>query len=201
MRSRIFIAVAIAALLIERNFQGPGFFGWILSSTAFLTGIPLLSLYFFKTKPREVGLTFLNWRLSIKYASLALLIGLPVMYYGSTLASFRAYYPLWSPASHSITNFLLYEAAIAILMFNTEFLFRGYLLFSLRDELGKAPALVLHSIPYMLIHIGKPGLEVPYSFFMGLLFGYMALRTKSILPGFLLHFFGSMGFAAMVVYG
>ena len=57
---------------------------------------------------------------------------------------------------------------IAILMFNTEFLFRGYLLFSLKEELGKAPALVLHAIPYALVHLGKPTLEVPYSFFMGL---------------------------------
>jgi membrane protease YdiL (CAAX protease family) len=199
MRSRIFIAVAIATLLLERNFSGPGFFGWVLTSTVFLTGIPLLSLYIFKTRPGEVGLTVRNWRQSVKYAVIALFIGLPVMYYGSTLLSFRAYYPMWHPAGDSLTNFILYEAAVAILMFNTEFLFRGYLLFSLKEELGKAPALVLHAFPYMLVHLGKPSLEVPYSFFVGLLFGYMALKTKSILPSFLLHFLGSMGFEAMVL--
>lgn len=199
MNRSVFVFLALALLIIERNFLAVGFFEWILRQTVLLTGIPLLSLYFFKISPGEVGLSLKSWRLSVKYAGAVLLLAAPVMYYGATLESFRAYYPMWAPAGHSLKNFLLYQAMIAVLMFNTEFLFRGYLLFNLEKELGKAPALVLHAFPYMLVHIGKPPLEVPYSFFAGLLFGYMALKTRSILPGFLVHFLGSMGFEAMVL--
>lgn len=200
MNRLVFVFLALAILVIEGAFLAVGFFEWILKQTVLLTGIPLLSLYLFKIRPREVGLSLVNWRKSVKYAVTVLLLATPVMFYGATIESFRAYYPMWAPARDSLWNFLLYQSMIAILMFNTEFLFRGYLLFSLEKELGKTPALILHAIPYMLIHIGKPPLEVPYSFFAGLLFGYLALKTRSILPSFLVHFLGSMEFEAGVVY-
>jgi membrane protease YdiL (CAAX protease family) len=194
------VFLALALLVIERNLQTGSFFLWVFKDTVLFTGIPLLTLLLFKISPGEVGLSLESWRLSLKYAGALLLLGVPIMIYGASLESFRAYYPMWAPAGETLAKFLLYQAMIAILMFNTEFLFRGYLLFSLEKKFGSAPALFLHAIPYMLIHIGKPGLEVPYSFFAGIVFGYMALKTRSILPGFLVHFFGSMGFEAGVVY-
>lgn len=196
--SSVFIALAV--LVLERSFAHGGFFNWIFLETVFLTGIPLLSLLLLKVGPSEVGLTLRNWGQSVKYAAALLALAIPVMLYGASLESFRAYYPMWPHAGDSLANFLLYQSAIAILMFNTEFLFRGYLLFNLEKKFGRAPALILHAIPYMLVHIGKPPLEVPYSFFAGLVFGYMALKTRSILPGFLVHFLGSMGFEASVLY-
>jgi membrane protease YdiL (CAAX protease family) len=200
MNQRIFILLALLVLILERAFLQETFFEWVFTQMLLLTVIPLLSLFLLKTRPSEVGLSLKNWRLSVKYAAVVLLFALPVMYYGATIESFRAYYPMWTPAGSSLKNFLLYQTMIAILMFNTEFLFRGYLLFSLEKEAGKIPALILHAIPYMLIHIGKPGLEVPYSFFAGIVFGYMVLKTRSILPSFLVHFFGSMGFETGVIY-
>jgi membrane protease YdiL (CAAX protease family) len=197
MDRKILIFLALAVLIIERNFLASGFFGWILNQTVFLTAIPLLSLFIFKISPDEVGLSLKSWRLSVKYAATVLLLAIPLMVYGATMESFRTYYPMWPHAGDSVKNFLLYESMIAILMFNTEFLFRGYLLFSLEKELGRTPALILHAIPYMLVHLGKPPLEVPYSFFAGILFGYLALKTRSILPGFLVHFLGSAGFDVM----
>lgn len=197
MSRRIFILIALAVLVLERNFQAGSFFEGILRQTALLAGIPLLSLFLFKIRPEEAGLSLESWRVSVKYAAIVLILAVPAMLYGATLESFRAYYPLWPHAGDSLTNFLLYQTAIAVLMFNTEFLFRGYLLFSLEKEVGRIPAILLHAIPYMLVHIGKPPLEVPYSFFVGLLFGYMALKTKSIMPSFLVHFLGSAGFEAM----
>lgn len=193
------IFLALALLVIERNFQAGSFFWWIFKDTVLFTGIPLLTLVLFKVHPGEVGLSLKSWRLSLKYAATVLLFAVPIMLYGATLESFRAYYPMWAPAGDSLAKFLLYQLMIAILMFNTEFLFRGYLLFSLEKEFGRVPALILHAIPYMLIHISKPPLEVPYSFFAGIVFGYMALKTRSILPGFLVHFLGSAGFEAMVL--
>lgn len=200
MNRKILIFLALAVLIPDRNLTAGSLFERILKNTAMFTCIPLLSLLVFKIKPREAGLSLRSWRLSVKYAAVVLVFALPFMLYGATLPDFRAYYPLWPHAGDSVTNFLVYEAAIAVLMFNTEFFFRGYLLFNLEKEFGRTPALILHAIPYMLVHIGKPPLEVPYSFFAGVVFGYLALKTRSILPGFLVHFLGSAGFEAMVVY-
>lgn len=193
------IFLALIVLLVDRTFTTGSFFQWILKHTLVFTGIPLLSLLVLKLRPGEVGLSLRSWRLSVKYAAVVLVVVLPVMFYGANLPDFQAYYPLWPHASDSIGNFLLYQAMIAVLMFNTEFFFRGYLLLSLDKAVGRAPAILLHAIPYMLVHIGKPSLEVPYSFFAGLLFGYLALKTRSILPGFLVHFLGSAGFELMVI--
>ena len=197
MDRKIPIFLALAILVLERTFTAGSFFEWILKHTAMFTVIPLLSLAAFKIRPGEVGLSLGSWRLSVKYAAIVLLFALPAMLYGATLPDFRAYYPLWPHAGDALGTFLLYEATMAILMFNTEFFFRGYLLFSLEKEVGQIPAILLHASPYMLVHIGKPPLEVPYSFFAGILFGYLALKTESILPGFLIHFLGSAGFDVM----
>lgn len=200
MDRKILICLALAVLILDRTFAIGSFPGWILKHTILFTGIPLLSILLLKIRPRDVGLSLGNWKLSVKYAAIVLALALPAMYYGSTLPDFRSYYPIWSHASDSIGRFLLYEAMIAVLMFNTEFFFRGYLLLSLRSVTGRNSAILLHAIPYMLVHIGKPALEVPYSFFVGLLFGYLALKTRSILPSFLIHFLGSVGFEIMVLY-
>lgn len=199
MDRRLPILLSLFVLILAWNFSVGGFFLWILKDTAILSAIPLLSLFLFKISPAEVGLSLKTWRLSVKYAAASLIFALPIMYYGATLPEFRAYYPLWPPAADGARNFLLYQAAIGILMFNNEFFFRGYLLFNLKKAAGKNLAILLHAILYMLVHIGKPPLEVPYSFFAGLLFGFLAIKTRSILPGFLIHFLGSAGFEAMVI--
>ncbi|MFQ5887126.1 MAG: type II CAAX prenyl endopeptidase Rce1 family protein [Candidatus Hydrothermarchaeales archaeon] len=130
----------------------------------------------------------------------------PFMIYGATLPQFRAYYPIWEPARNNIQNLVLLEIGMLVLMFNTEFFFRGFLLFSLKDffnslkiEKAELIAIILHSIPYALVHIGKPGLEVPYSFFVGLVFGYIALETRSILSPLAAHWSSSFIFDLMVL--
>ncbi len=199
MNRKIPIFLALAVLVLGRTFTTGSFFEWILKHTAIFAAIPLLSLLVLKIRPGEVGLSLKSWRISVKYAAIVLAFALPVMYYGAAQPDFRAYYPLWPQADESVRNFILYQSGIAILMFNTEFFFRGYLLFSLEKEFGKKYAILLHAIPYMLVHIGKPTLEVPFSFFAGILFGYLALKCRSILPGFLVHFLGSAGFEAMAM--
>ena len=50
-----------------------------------------------------------------------------------------------------------------------------------------------------LAHLGKPTEEVIFSFFAGIVFGLADVETRSILPSFAAHFFGSALFDTLAL--
>jgi membrane protease YdiL (CAAX protease family) len=177
---------------------------WIGLQSIFFSLIPLIFIARSGIKWGEVGLSFGNLRAGLRYAFILLVLAMPFMIYGASLPEFKAYYPIWWQARTSLGAFILLEIAVFLMMFNTEFLFRGLLLFSLERRAielngGRWLAITLHAIVYMAVHIGKPGLEVPYSFFVGLVFGWLALRTRSIFPSLAAHWTSSVIFDALVI--
>lgn len=177
---------------------------WIGIQTILFSMAPLFFMSLFGIKRAEVGLSLGDIRLSLKYVFAMLFFAMPLMIYGAGLPAFQAYYPIWAPARSSLLNFIVFELAVLVMMFNTEFFFRGLLLFSFervtRDlKGGRWVAILAHSVVYMLVHVGKPELEVPYSFFVGIVFGWLALKTRSILPSFLAHWTSSVIFDILVI--
>ena len=75
----------------------------------------------------------------------------------------------------------------ALYMFAWEFIFRGYMLFGLEKSIGKN-AIFVQTIPFVLLHFGKPFLETLVCIPSGFIFGYIAYRTRSFLPCFVIHF-------------
>jgi len=71
-------------------------------------------------------------------------------------------------------------------MIGVEFFFRGFLLFPVADKFGWY-AIPLTVMPYCLIHVGKPVLELFGSILVGTGFAYLALQTRSVLYGVILH--------------
>lgn len=173
---------------------------WATVETIALTLVPLLASSALGFGLEEVGLTLEEWRRSIKLTILMLLAATPAMLYASSLPEFRGYYPIWPPARGDMLHLLLLWALLLVLMFNVEFFFRGFLLFHLEPVTGRL-AVPLQAVPYALVHIGKPTLEVPYSLFVGIVFGLVALRTRSILPSLLTHWLGAVFFDGLVLFG
>ncbi len=99
-------------------------------------------------------------------------------------------YPLFKPPGAQWTwkLFLFFEACQFVYMFGWEFIFRGYMLFSTKNEIGVVPALILQMLPFAFLHIGKPEPEVYGSVLAGLFLGLIALRANSFFPCVLLHF-------------
>jgi len=64
--------------------------------------------------------------------------------------------------------------------------FRGYLLLAFAKDMG-SNAVLLSTLLYATMHIGKPELEALGSIGAGFLLCFLALRSKSIWPGVLLH--------------
>jgi membrane protease YdiL (CAAX protease family) len=81
---------------------------------------------------------------------------------------------------------LIWEAAYVLRFFCLEFFFRGYVLFGLEAKLGYA-AVAASTLPYGVIHYGKPFPEALGAVVAGAILGFIALRTRTIIGGVIIH--------------
>src|SRR5262245_46050372 len=95
--------------------------------------------------------------------------------------------PLRALIPHTRGEFRLFISLAVTAGICEEFLFRGYLVWVLQLFMGLIPAAVTSMVVFGLAHGyqgGKFGLR---AFFAGVLLGVMALVTRSVLPGMVLH--------------
>lgn len=100
--------------------------------------------------------------------------------------SFQTYYPFYGEASRSWYDFWAWEALYAAQFFSLEFFFRGFWLKAGKRAMG-SHAIYAMVVPYCMIHFGKPFLETLAAIIAGVVLGTLALRTRSIWSGFLIH--------------
>jgi len=193
----LIILSSFILLLVNQQIRAGGFVGWVVLDTFLFSIIPILIALLLKIRFDEIGLSPENWEKFLPMSLIILSLSMPLVIYASMREDFRSYYPIWNPGLPHL-SFLVLEGVVLLLMFNTEFFFRGYLLFSLEARSGNM-AILIQSIPYTLLHIGKPPLEVPFSFLAGLVFGYLALKYRSIFPGLLVHWGGSAFLDSLII--
>jgi len=111
---------------------------------------------------------------------------LPLTYAASLSPAFAATYPKYADAGRTWTQLLLWESAYGFQFFALEFFFRGFILFALAPHLGSS-AIFVALVPYTMIHFAKPLAETVGSVIAGIALGTMALRTRSIYGGVVLH--------------
>ena len=111
---------------------------------------------------------------------------LPAVYLASKTASFQATYPFYKSANRSRFDLLAWEGLYALQFLSLEFFFRGFLLQGLRRALG-SNAIFVMIVPYCMIHYGKPMPETFGAIGAGLILGTLAMRTRSIWGGVLIH--------------
>jgi membrane protease YdiL (CAAX protease family) len=99
---------------------------------------------------------------------------------------FSTYYPFYSEAHRSLFDFCVWESLYVAQFLSLEFFFRGFMIQPLRRILG-SPAIFAMMIPYVMIHFGKPMPECFAAILAGVVLGTLALRTRSIWAGFLIH--------------
>ena len=100
--------------------------------------------------------------------------------------SFATYYPFDRNAHRSWAELLTWEALYVTQFFALELFFRGFLLSGTRRAFGGG-AVFVAMVPYVMIHFGKPMAETFGAIFAGLFLGTLAMKTRSIWLGFLLH--------------
>lgn len=110
----------------------------------------------------------------------------PAVYVASKTASFQHTYPFYKWAHRSSFDFWAWQGLYALQFLSLEFFFRGFLLEGLRRSLG-SNAIFVMVVPYCMIHFGKPMAETLGAIGAGLILGTLAMRTRSIWGGVLIH--------------
>jgi len=131
----------------------------------------------------------------VLFPLIALILVLPAC----RIPAFRAEYPLFRHAGETLGLFLLYELLYGFYYLGWESFFRGYMLFGLRDRFGAMNSILIQTIPSTLMHIGKPQGEIFASILAGIVFGFIALRTRSIFYVFILHWLIGIAMDTFVV--
>jgi membrane protease YdiL (CAAX protease family) len=128
-----------------------------------------------------------------------LAIVVPVMLIVAHQPDFGSYYPFYKQSSRSVFDFLAWEAMYWVQFFSLELFFRGWMVGALRRTLGSSAIFVM-AVPYCMIHYGKPYLEAHGAVVAGVVLGSLAMRTRSIYSGFLLHITVAAGMDLLSLY-
>ena len=163
-----------------------------LSSLIYYGALPLLIIVLLLRKnPLDFGLRLGNVRVWGLHVAVTCLVAVPILYAVSRMPSFQSYYRIEQ------FNFAIYTLESIASLLALEFLFRGFLLFGLKDKLQEG-SIFVQMIPFVLVHFGKPELETVSTIVTGLYFGYVAYRGNSFWPAFIIHLFINIFFVACV---
>ncbi len=153
---------------------------WFISDFFTLFILSLLIIKFvLKENLRDYGLIWGDYKTGIKISVFFLAVMLPIIWIASSADSFVQKYPHLHSAKESWGLFLIYESGMLIYMFAWEFIWRGFMLFGLKEKFGYY-AVLIQMIPFVILHNGKPELETFGAIAGGIALGILALRTKSI---------------------
>jgi membrane protease YdiL (CAAX protease family) len=168
---------------------GPGWPGafTVLWRSVFYLALPLLSLILLRMPPAKVGFGLAHPSRWLRDIGLLYLVMLPLVYVASREAGFQRTYPFFAFERLGTGSLLLGLGIRAIGMFAWEFLCRGYLLFGFERRVGGPAAIAIQTIPFAVMHAGKPGPEAIGSIIAGVALGIIALRNRSFIPGAILH--------------
>ena len=160
----------------------------------FLVPVALI-VVLWREDPRRYGLTLGDWRRGLPITIGGIAIMAVVIWIVAQQPDFRLYY------TNSIAGRPTWRLVIdsAVDLFAWEFFCRGWLLWGFGRKYG-ADAIWLQVIPFALMHLWKPQLEQLSTVLGGAFFGILAWRTRSIVYGWLLHWF-MMAWVLMVVSG
>lgn len=164
----------------------PAFY-WFGSSLVVLGLLPLFLGSFVLQRPASsFGIGWGDVRFGLPVVLILYFAFLPILVGVSYSPAFQTKYPLFSEAGQDWTHLIGYELGYAIYFIGWEFLFRGFMLFGLYPRLGRY-AVLIQTIPFAILHFGKPQAETLAAVAAGIILGALALRTRSFWYGWLLH--------------
>jgi len=151
-----------------------------------LIPFPIWKLLFPKDSLLDMGFRTKGFFSHIWIYGVCLAFVIPAMLLVSRQPDFGSYYPFYKHASRSWFDLILWEAIYFAQFLSLEMFFRGWIVGALRKTMGSG-AIFAMAVPYCMIHYGKPYLEANGAIVAGVVLGSLAMRTRSIYAGFLVH--------------
>ncbi|MEJ2358012.1 MAG: CPBP family intramembrane metalloprotease [Deinococcales bacterium] len=157
-------------------------------SLVFLLGLPALLLLVLGIDLRHVGLRVGDARFGLSAALAGAVIAIPLMYLGSFDKGLEATYP-WAGAwvGHNLGTILAWTAIYGLYYIAFEFFYRGFLQRVVADAWGAPQGIWVQTIAATMVHFGKPMAELIAALPASLLFGALALRSRSVLYSTIIH--------------
>jgi hypothetical protein len=178
---------------------------WAGTQILFYGIVPLVAVHIIGLRPSEMGW---RWSGTLRHATtyiMLLAVALPFVILVSGSADFQEHYPILEIESGQVgiwRDLFIWWPFYALQFVAIESFFRGVLVLGLSKFFGSS-AIFIAVVPYMMIHFVKPPAEALASVVGGVVLGYLALRTRSIVWGIALHIAvaASMDIAALARKG
>lgn len=163
-------------------------FSWFLINFLVLFGVPAVIIrHRWRLSLERFGLRWGDFAIWSRYFIAYFAVMLPVVLLVSRSPEFQAYYPRCGPARESLGWLLFAALGWLVYFFAWEWFFRGFMLFSLAPRYGGAIAILIQTIPFVMMHYPKPEMEAWSSIIAGIALGLMAFRGRSFIGAWLLH--------------
>ena len=127
----------------------------------------------FRDRPSAYGMRLGDWRWGLGLAAAGAAIMTPIVLWAAGDPAFRAYYAISSTGLGDLVVTHVLD------LVPTEFLFRGFVMFTLVRAFGPVGVLIA-TMPFVFAHLGKPEFELFSTLVGGLLYGWLNWRTGSI---------------------
>jgi membrane protease YdiL (CAAX protease family) len=172
------------------NAQLSGLANWVFILCTFYFVVPVLTIkLIFRENLCDYGLKFQGAFKDYYLYLIMLAVMIPLVYFFSKTSSFQARYPFYelSKGEKLYPNFWMWEALYLLQFISLEFFFRGFMVHGMKHRFGIYSVLVM-TIPYCMIHFGKPLPETIAAIVAGIVLGTLSLKSRSILLGVCIHY-------------
>ena len=168
--------------------QLAGLLYWVAGSLITYVGLPVLVIKcVMRRRVRDFGLSIRGILGSSWVYLVMFLFMVPLLLHFSGTARFLQTYPFYKLTGEPLWPALVtWELSYWAQFLALEFFFRGFLVHGTRHRLGIYSIFVM-TVPYCMIHFGKPLPETFAAIAAGVILGFMSLKTRSIWLGAALH--------------
>lgn len=192
-------SLVILAVLFIYNSRSGAYEEYLTVNIACLFWLPALYISFFeKRNLSDFGFSPVEGIKGLKLVGILFACAIPLYIIAARMPNFQAYYPIQKQAAYDWRYFGYFELTYGMYLFCWEFFFRGFMLFGMSRSMGWF-AVIPQAVAFGVMHIGKPLPEVFASFAAGLILGIIALRSRSFLPCFVLHWASALAFDLLVI--
>jgi membrane protease YdiL (CAAX protease family) len=177
-------------MTVNKNAQLYRLLYWVSVMILFYFIFPVLIIWFvFRQKLDDYGLSFKGAFKDYKLYVYMLCVMIPLVIFFSNTESFQLRYPFYDlrKGEAFYPNFIVWEIFYFLQFFALEFFFRGFMLHGTKQRFGYYSVFVM-TIPYCMIHFGKPLPETIAAIIAGIVLGTLSLKSRSIWMGVAIHY-------------